>query len=105
MNNYAIVHLRTEKGCDPAKGEYSLFLVSSLNPLIIGYHEAGTGDVSLIEECIDEAIDSESYALPEDGLTEIRLKETGERQDVFWVKFYEVEEWIVIMVNEVEGEP
>lgn len=102
LKNFAIVHLRTDAGCNPLKGEYSISLVSMLMPLQIG---GGTGDdVPLIEDCIAEAIHSKGYKLPAEGLTEIRLKESGELEGYDWYKYYEVEDWQVI-VDDSNGAP
>lgn len=96
MDNFVIVHIRTENGCDPKDGEYSTFLVSMLTALEINSEPS---DVSLIEECIAEAIHEGKHLLPEDGLIEVRLRESGERQDVFFLKYFVVEDWEVIQVN------
>ena len=88
MDNRVAVDIQTESGCDPKKGEYSLSIVSMLQPLIV---DDNVGDAQLIKECIEEAIGE--HPLPVEGLAQARLKETGEWEDVFWHKYYVVEEW------------
>ena len=86
--NYVYVTLNTETGCDPQMGEYTLFITASLGGLDIS-SPGGVDDVSLIRECVENDIDFTK--LPEDGFAEIILKESGEREDMFWHKYYVVE--------------
>ena len=76
------VNIITELDCDIDEGEYSIHIVD----IIEGW--VSEDDFNLIKECIEENI--ETIKLPKEGLTEIILKETGEREDVFWLKYYEI---------------
>lgn len=91
--NYVSVYIFTENGCDPNEGEYTLHLQSFSNFLDI-CSLGGVDDISLIKECIEENL--KSFYLPEEGATEIVLKESGEWEDVFWHKYYEVERICVL---------
>lgn len=85
--NFVEVMITTELGCDPAEGEYTLHLVS-----IIGYLDltsyGGVDDISLIKECIENSL--EELKLPEEGCTQVILEESGEWEDVFWHKYYNI---------------
>lgn len=86
--NYVQVLITTETGCDPEKGEYGLEISSFIGCLDISSH-GGVDDVSLVKECIENDIDFST--LPEEGTTEVILKESGEWEDVFWNKYYIVD--------------
>ena len=85
--NYVQALIQTENDCDPSIGEYSLSItgfVGSLDLSSIG----GVDDISLIKDAIENHVDFVS--LPPEGWTEVLLKESGEWDDVFWHKYYEV---------------
>jgi hypothetical protein len=86
--NYVSLGLYTEEGCNPLEGEYSLSILSFMGSLDIS-REGGVDDISLIKECIENDLDFDK--LPKEGMTEIILKESGEWEDVFWHKYYEIE--------------
>lgn len=100
LKNIVIVQLHVESGCDPRDREYSLNLVSMLTPLDI---DERLGDVPLIEECVEEAASDTRYAMPTEGMVEIRLKESGEWEDVFWHKYYEIEEWVIVLDHQANA--
>jgi hypothetical protein len=83
--NVIQVFIQTEKGCNPLEGEYSLSIGSSKYPLDIS-SPGGVDDVSLVKDAIENEFDLSS--LPEEGLTEVVLIESGEWEDVFWNKYY-----------------
>jgi|GEM_PF-3500420 len=83
--NVIQVFIRTEKGCDPLEGEYSLSIGNSKYPLDIS-SPGGVDDISLVKDAIENEFDLSS--LPEEGLTEVVLIESGEWEDVFWNKYY-----------------
>ena len=86
--NYVQVFIITESGCDIEEGEYTLNLGSVIGGLDINAI-GGVDDISLIKDCIENNISS--FLLPEEGTSEIILKESGEWEDVFWHKYYVVE--------------
>ncbi len=86
--NYVSVSIYTESGCNPEDDEYSLTINNASNSLDIS-SSGGIDDISLIKDCI--ANNLSSFILPEEGMTEIILKEDGEWEDVFWHKYYVVE--------------
>ena len=86
--NYIEVCLYTESGCDASNGEYTMIINSFIGNLDIS-SIGGVDDVSLIKDCIENSIDE--IDLPKEGCTQIILKESGEWEDVFWHKYYEVE--------------
>lgn len=86
--NVVIVGIKTESGCKIEEGEYRIELVA-INGALDITAPGGTDDITLIKECIEENI--EKMNLPEDGYVDVLLKETGEREDVFWNRYYEVE--------------
>lgn len=85
--NKVLVVITTESGCNPEEGEYQLHLISQKNPLDLNCY-GGVDDASLIVDCIENAISE--LELPEEGETEVNLIESGEWEDVFWHKYYEV---------------
>ena len=87
--NIVQVLIHTETGCNPLVGEYSLHIGSVIGALDIS-SVGGVDDVSLIKDCIIERVLDE-IDLPEEGTTEIILRESGEWEDVFWHKYYEIE--------------
>ena len=86
--NFVQVFIRTEHGCDPHEGEYSLVLGSFIGGLDLS-STGGVDDISLIKDCIENNL--ESLNLPAEGTTEVVLRESGEWEDVFWHKYYEIE--------------
>ncbi len=90
--NYVSVSIYTESGCNQDEDEYSLTINNSSNSLDIS-SVGGVDDISLIKDCIVNKLGS--FILPEEGMTEIILKEDGEWDDVFWHKYYVVERIVV----------
>lgn len=86
--NYVKVLVTTEAGCKIRDGEYSVYIIGVLGALDIS-SIGGVDDISLIRDCIENSLDE--LNLPEEGTTEILLRETGEREDVFWNKYYAIE--------------
>lgn len=86
--NTVAVLVTTEDDCDPKEGEYDLTVSQIIGELDIR-SLGGRDDVSLIQEAISEWIGTAD--LPEHGITEVVLRESGEWQDVYWVKWYEVD--------------
>ncbi len=84
--NYISIFLNTESGCNALKGEYTLCIESFIGVLDIS---SVVDDIVLVKECIENHFDFS--LLPEEGTTEIILKESGEWEDVFWHKYYEIE--------------
>jgi hypothetical protein len=76
------VAILTESGCSIAEGEYSIFITK----ITVG--DIGADDFNLVEECIGDCI--AELDLPNEGFTAFTLIETGEREDVFWHKYYEL---------------
>ena len=92
--NYAQCHLITELGCDAIQGEYTLLLVGFLGTIDMTDTETGTDDICLIRDCIENELDFSK--LPEEGVTELILEETGEWEDVFWHKYYKIARFAVL---------
>jgi len=90
--NKIICRMFIESGCDPLDGEYMLYIVSSSFPVDI-WRVGGVDDISLAKEAIENAISE--WEIPEECWIEIYLKESGEWEDVFWHKYYEVEKYEV----------
>lgn len=86
--NYVHVNIVTEAGCDIEEGEYSMYIAGFVGGLDLS-SPGGVDDISLIKDCIRNKLDFSK--LPEEGITEITLKESGEWEDVFWHKYYEIE--------------
>jgi hypothetical protein len=91
--NVIQVYIQTEKGCDPLEGEYSLSISNIKYPLDISSH-GGVDDISLVKDAIENEFDLSS--LPEEGLTEVVLIESGEWEDVFWNKYYIVHRYEIV---------
>ena len=85
--NIVEVMVGTESGCSIEEGEYSVHISSVFGSLDIS-SPGGADDASLIKDCIDNNI--ELLKLPEEGYTRVVLVESGEREDVFWHKYYEI---------------
>lgn len=78
-----------EDGCNPEEEEYSLEitgLIGTINITGVG----GECDIDLIKECFEE--DCKEH-VKECGIYYFDLIESGEQQDVFFNKFYELESW------------
>ena len=86
--NYVQVNIVTESGCDIEEGEYSMYIAGFIGGLDLNT-PGGVDDISLIKDCIWDKFDFSK--LPEEGIAEITLKESGEWEDVFWHKYYEIE--------------
>ena len=88
--NYVEVLIFTELGCDPQEGEYRLVINSFIGLLDIS-SPGGVDDITLIQDCIEDNLDN--LKLPEEGVKQVILKESGEWEDVFWHKYYKIE-WV-----------
>jgi len=86
--NYVQALIQTESDCDPSIGEYSLSITGFTSSLDLSGH-GGTDDISLIKNAIENHVDL--LRLPPEGWTEVTLRESGEWEDVFWHKFYVIE--------------
>lgn len=90
------VLITIEGGCDFQSGEYDVELLSFTEPLILTA-PGGTDDISLVLDAIPENI-----TVAESDKTEIfkaTFVESGEWEDVFWHKWYDLES-----VEDVEDE-
>lgn len=85
--NYVCVVIYTEEGCSPEEGEYGLSLCSFIGALDLSA-PGGTDDIQLVKDAVENEIDFK--LLPIEGETEVILRESGEWEDVFWHKYYEV---------------
>jgi len=85
--NYVQALIQTESDCDPSIGEYSLSITGFIGSLDLS-SGGGTDDISLIKDAIENHVDFTS--LPPEGWTEVLLKESGEWEDSFWHKYYEI---------------
>lgn len=74
------VFITTERGCDIEEGEYGVTIINMFDSFI------ESGDFELIEEAVAEVIGD--LTLPEEGQTPFIVYEAGEREDVFWNKYY-----------------
>lgn len=72
--------ITTESGCKVDEGEYSVSLVDMFDSWL------DEDDMSLILECVENEI--ADLVLPEEGQTPYIVYESGERDDVFWNKYY-----------------
>ncbi|MCG7931937.1 MAG: hypothetical protein N0E44_18040 [Candidatus Thiodiazotropha lotti] len=86
--NYVQVFIGTERGCNPEEGEYSLTMGGFIGALNLDA-PGGVDDISLVIDAIKNHVDFSN--LPEEGSTEVILKESGEWEDVFWHKYYEID--------------
>lgn len=89
MRNQVKVTMFIESGCNPSEGEYSLEITQIIGSLDITAF-GGVDDITLIKDAIEDNIDFS--ALPKEGFVEICLREDGEREDVFWNKYYVIAE-------------
>lgn len=76
------ITIETECGCDIAEGEYTVRVTHLLGNWL------GEDDFGLIKEAVAEVI--ADLTLPEEGHTTFIAYESGERQDVFWTKWFEI---------------
>ena len=90
--NFVQVFIHIEHGCDPHEGEYSLVLGSFIGNLDLS-STGGADDISLIKDCVEENL--ESINLPAEGTAEVVLRESGEWEDVFWHKYYEIDRVVI----------
>lgn len=95
MKNKVLLVMNIESGCDPKIGEYSLNIISFFGAIDITQN-GGSDNVYLIRECVEEAIDG--WELPEEGDIEIIVNESGEWEDVYWNKYYEIESYKVVPI-------
>ena len=93
MKNKILVVMNIESGCNPKAGEYSLNICGFFGALDINAF-GGVDDITLIKDCVENSMDE--WELPEEGDLEIILNESGEWEDVFWHKYYEVESYRVV---------
>lgn len=91
--NYISVSLTVESGCDPKEGEYGLYISDFIGRLDI-CSIGGVDDISLIKDCIENDFDFDK--LKTECHVEIILRESGEWEDVFWHKYYEIERFVVL---------
>lgn len=76
------ITIETECGCDIEEGEYTVRVTHLLGNWM------GSDDFGLIGDAIAEVV--ADLGLPEEGHTTFIAYESGERQDVFWTKWYEI---------------
>lgn len=76
------ITIETERGCDIKEGEYTVRITHLLGNWL------GSDDFGLIEEAVAEII--ADLNLPEEGYTTFIAYESGECQDVFWTKWFEI---------------
>lgn len=74
------IAIETEAGCDISKDEYGVRITNLLGSWL------DSDDQRLIEEAVAEVIDD--LVLPEEGHTMFIAYESGERDDVFWNKYF-----------------
>lgn len=76
------VLVETEIGSDPADGDFSIGIHQIINGVI------DEDDLEFISEAVAE--NASALNLKPEGQTEILAYESGEREDVFWHKYYRV---------------
>lgn len=74
------VFITTECGCDIEEGEYGVTIINMFDSWL------ESGDFELVQDAIAEVIGD--LPLPEEGQTSFIVYEAGEREDVFWNKYY-----------------
>lgn len=79
---YKVFKVYIETGRDPLEGDFSAHIAEIINRWV------SRDDVDLIYEAIWS--DAKLLNLPVDGDTELTVYESGEREDVFWNKFYRI---------------
>jgi len=90
--NVLLVSITTEPGCCFDEGEFLLAIYSIEEGWI------GEEDFDLVDECVVENLSSGD--LPEEGSTCFKLTETGEWEDVRWLKYYEITERLGVASEE-----
>jgi len=85
--------IQTTRGATITDGEYGVFISQIVGLL-------GEGDFELVKEAISDCIDD--LDLPIEGWTEVTLIETGEREDVFWNKYYQIVSDHQIFTDDIE---
>ena len=90
--NYVLVNVIVESGCCINQGEYQIDITNFIGFLDIS-SIGGVDDISLIRDCIDEHVSS--MKIDGDAVICLMLKESGEWEDVFWHKYYEVEREVI----------
>ena len=70
-------------------GEYSLGITGILGSLDID-SPGGIDDISLIKECIFDYVTGKKELIS--GVYIVDLVETGEYEDIFWNKYYKVDQ-------------
>jgi len=76
------VLITTELDCKVEDGEYGIAITRVINGAV------GKGDFQMVAEAIADEINE--MKLPEEGQTAVTVYESGEREDVFWNKYYRV---------------
>jgi hypothetical protein len=93
MKNRVRVQICYDKGCNLTEKEYSLEIIGFVGLLNISDldEKHGTGDACLIQNAVYEWMEPEK--LPDAQVVIVLdLLESGEWEDVFWHKYYIVEE-------------
>ncbi|MBK5416369.1 hypothetical protein [Pseudomonas sp. TH31] len=89
------ITIETECGCDIEEGEYTVRVTHLLGNWL------GADDFGLIGDAVAEVI--ADLGLPEEGHTTFIAYESGERQDVFWTKWFEIATLASVLAEEVEA--
>ncbi|NWB20106.1 hypothetical protein HX824_05815 [Pseudomonas sp. D4002] len=76
------ITIETECGCDVEEGEYTVRITHLLGNWL------GSDDFGLIADAVAEVV--ADLGLPEEGYTTFIAYESGERQDVYWTKWFEI---------------
>ena len=84
--NGAVIHAQVylDGGCTIEAGEYSIRFTGFSCPVEIE-------DFDLVRKCIADRI--EDFGLKPETYANVTLREDGEREDVFWNKYYLVEKF------------
>lgn len=91
--NYVQVVMHCDDGCDVPNGEYSLAITGFCGALYIDV-PGGADDPYLVASCIQNDFDFSKA--PKEGEVIFILRESGEWEDVFWHKYYEIERFNVV---------
>ena len=83
--NIVKLSIETEIDCDAENGEYTVYLVSSKEPMNLSAW-GGTDDISLAIDALENELDLS--ILPDDGLTTVELAESGEWEGMSWHKYF-----------------
>lgn len=89
---YAQVIMTIESGCNVQDGEYSLKIVGLCGALCIDV-PGGVDDAHLITECIQDHFDFNEA--PAEGCVHFIVRESGEREDMSWHRYFEIERFWV----------